>query len=92
MAATFKNVKVYRDNKVISKNVEVNSKDMTIYFDDDVLASGKKGIYTIFAEVATLDSTTDSVQLYLNKSSELVANEVSTNFRVTNKDEATPAV
>ena len=87
LSSTFKKVYVTRDGKTVSKSVELNSKDMTIYFDDDVLASGKKGIYTIFAEVASLDSTTDSVKLYLNKSSELVANEVSTNFRVTNQTE-----
>ena len=89
LSSTFKKVYVTRDGKTVSKSVELNSKDMTIYFDDDVLASGKKGIYTIFAEVASLDSTTDSVKLYLNKSSELVANEVSTNFRVTNQAEET---
>ena len=91
LSSTFKKVYVTRDGKTVSKSVELASKDMTIYFDDDVLASGKKGIYTIFAEVASLDSTTDSVQLYLNKSSELVANEKATNFRVTNQNEEVAA-
>jgi hypothetical protein len=55
---------------------------MIITFDGDELANGKKGIYTIFAEVANLDRPGEYVQLYLNKTSELVANEKSSNFRV----------
>jgi hypothetical protein len=57
---------------------------MTIVFDDDVLASGKKGIYTIMAEVAQLNEVDQSVTLQLKKSTELVANEKSTGFRVNN--------
>ena len=82
MAAVFKNVIVTRDSKTVSKNVELSSKDMVITFDNDELASGKKGIYTIFAEVANLDRPGEDVQLYLNKTSELVAYEKSSNFRV----------
>ena len=87
LASTFKNVQVYRDNKVVSKSVELNSKDLTIYFNDEVLASWKKGIYTIYAEVANLESTDDTVKLYLNKSSEIVADEMKMNFRANVKDE-----
>jgi hypothetical protein len=54
---------------------------MTITFDDDVIESGKKGIYYIMAEVAQLNEVNKSVQLQLRKSSELVANERTTNFR-----------
>ena len=82
LASTFKNVYVTRDSKTVSKRVELDGKTMIIYFDNDELASGKKGIYTIFAEVASLDDPGKSVQLYLNKDSELVANEISSNFRV----------
>jgi hypothetical protein len=39
MAAVLKNVYVTRDGKTVSKRVELGTKDMTIYFDDDVLAS-----------------------------------------------------
>jgi hypothetical protein len=42
LAAALKNVKVYKNNKVVSKRVELTSKDMTIYFDDEVLSNGKK--------------------------------------------------
>jgi hypothetical protein len=86
MAAALKNVYVTKDSKTVSKRVELSSRDMTIYFDDDVIESGKKGIYTIFAEVANLERPGDSVQLYLNKNSELVANEKSSSFRVTYVD------
>ena len=82
LATTLKNVKVYKDNKVVSKNVELASKDMTISFDDEALANGKRGTYTIMAEVAQLENVWDTIQLYLNKDTELVANEQSTNFRV----------
>jgi hypothetical protein len=61
---------------------------MVIYFDDQ-LASGKKGIYTIFAEVASLDRVGDNIQLQLRKNTELVAQEKSTNFRVAYENEAT---
>ncbi|MBQ9553960.1 hypothetical protein IJU97_03230 [bacterium] len=79
---TFKNVYVTRDGKTVSKRVELDGKTMTIYFDDDELASSKKGIYTIFAEVAQLNEVNKAVELYLNKYSELVAYEVTSNFRV----------
>ncbi|MBQ9553953.1 hypothetical protein IJU97_03195 [bacterium] len=82
LSETFKNVQVYRDSKVVSKNVTLDSKDMTIYFDGDELASGKKAVYSIFAEVAQLNEVNESVTLQLKKSTELVANEKSTNFRV----------
>ena len=81
LADTFKNVYVTRDGKTVSKRVELDGKTMTIYFDDDQLSSGKKGVYTIFAEVAQLNEVGKSVQLYLNKYSELVAYEVASNFR-----------
>jgi hypothetical protein len=81
LATTLKNVKVYRDNKVVSKNVEVSSKDMTIYFDDEVLANGKRGTYSIMAEISQLENIGDQIQLYINKDTELVGNEQSTNFR-----------
>ena len=79
---TFKNVYVTRDSKTVSKSVTLDSKEMTIVFDDDVIESGKKGIYTIFAEVAQLNEVNQGVQLQLKKSTELVANEKGTNFRV----------
>jgi hypothetical protein len=64
---------------------------MIIYFDDDILASGKKGVYTIFAEVASLEEPGKAVELYLNKTSELVANEAQTNFRVAYANEMNTA-
>ena len=82
LADTFKNVYVTRDGKTVSKKVELDGKTMTIQFDDDKLASGKKGVYTIFAEVNQLNEVGRSVQLYLNKYTELVAYEVTSNFRV----------
>jgi hypothetical protein len=87
LAATLKNVYVTRDGKTVSKNVELSTREMTIYFDDNQLDSGKKGIYTIFAETASLDRVGDDVKLQLRKSSEFVANEKTTNFRVKINDE-----
>jgi hypothetical protein len=55
---------------------------MTIVFDDNEIESGKKAIYTIFAEVAQLNEVNQGVQLQLKKTTELVANEKGTNFRV----------
>jgi hypothetical protein len=82
LAETFSNVKVYKDSKVVSKSVTLDGKDMTIVFDDDVLASGKKGTYTIMAEVASLNEVNKAVNLELKKTSELVANEKNSGFRV----------
>jgi len=82
LAETFSNVKVYRDSKVVSKSVTLDGKDMTIVFDDDVLASGKRGTYTIMAEVAQLGEVNKAVNLELKKTSELVANEKNSGFRV----------
>jgi hypothetical protein len=59
---------------------------MTIYFDEDILDSGKKAQYTIMAEVAQLNEVNETVTLQLKKSTELVANEKTTNFRVAYKD------
>jgi hypothetical protein len=56
---------------------------MTIYFDDEEIVSGKSNVYTIFTEVAQLNETGKTIQLMLNKESELVANEKTSNFRVT---------
>ncbi len=93
IATLLKNVYVTKDSKTVSKRVDIESKDLIIYFDDDVLASGKRGLYTIYAEVAQLDRVGDDVQLELRKNSELVANEISTNFRVAyaSEMEKTPA-
>jgi hypothetical protein len=55
---------------------------MTIVFDDNEIESGKKAIYTIYAEVAQLNEVNQGVQLQLKKTSELVADEKGTNFRV----------
>ena len=82
IATLLKNVYVTRDSKTISKKVEINGKDLIIYFDNEEIASGKKGLYTIYAEVASLDRVGDTVQLELRKNTELVANEKTTNFRV----------
>ena len=87
LTATIKNVYVTRDGKTVSKNVELSTREMTIYFDDNQLDSGKKGIYTIFAETVSLDRVGDNIKLQLRKSSELVANEKTTNFRVKINDE-----
>ena len=81
LADTFKNVYVTRDSKTVSKNVTLDSKDITIVFDDDVIESGRKGIYTIYAEVAQLTEVNEAVQLKLNKTTDLVAQEKWTNFR-----------
>jgi hypothetical protein len=77
-----KNVYVTRDGKTVSKKVELDGKTMTIYFDNDELASGRRGIYTIFAEVAQLNEVGRYIELFLNKETELVANEINSNFRV----------
>ena len=66
LETTFKNVYVTRDSKTVSKRVELDGKNMTIYFDDEEIVSGKKGIYTIFAEVAQLNEV-NKMYGYLNK-------------------------
>ena len=78
---TFKNVKVYRDSKVVSNNVEVNGKDITISLDKDVIKANRKALYTIRAEVATLERAWDTVQLSLKDSKDIIADEADTNFR-----------
>lgn len=74
-------MRVLRDNKVVSKKVELGNREMVVYF-DDTLASGKKGVYTIMAEIAQLDRVDDKVQFELRKSTELVGYEKNSNFRV----------
>ncbi len=81
LALVLKNVRVLRDNKVVSKKVELGNREMVVYF-DDTLASGKKGVYTIMAEIAQLDRVDDKVQFELRKSTELVGYEKNSNFRV----------
>ena len=78
---TFKNVKVYRDSKVVSNNVEVNGKDVTISLDKDTIKANRKAVYTIRAEVATLERAWDTVQLYFKDAKDIIADEYDTNFR-----------
>ena len=85
LALVLKNVRVLRDNKVVSKKVELGNREMVVYF-DDTLASGKKGVYTIMAEIAQLDRVDDKVQFELRKSTELVGYEKNSNFRVAYSD------
>ena len=89
-ADTFKNVKVYRDSKVVSNNVEVNGKDVTISLDKDVIKANRKAMYTIRAEVASLDKSGDDIQLTIKDSKDIVADEEDTSFRTTIEFEATP--
>ena len=81
IADTFKNIKVYRDSKVVSNNVEINGKDMTVSLDEDIVAANKKAIYTIRAEIATLEEVGKNVQLQLQNTRDIVADEEDTNFR-----------
>jgi hypothetical protein len=85
LALVLKNVRVLRDNKVVSKKVELGNREMVVYF-DDTLASGKKGVYTIMAEIAQLDRVDDKVQFELRKSTELVGYEKNSKFRVAYSD------
>lgn len=80
---TFKNIKVYRDSKVVSNNVEVNGKDITISLDKDPIKANRKAIYTIRAEVATLEDVNKTVQLKLRDEKDIIADEVDTQFRTT---------
>lgn len=80
---TFKNIKVYRDSKVVSNNVEVNGKDITISLDKDPVKANRKAIYTIRAEVATLEDVNKTVQLKLRDEKDVIADEVDTQFRTT---------
>ena len=82
LGEALKNVYVTRDSKTVSSKVELNNKDMIIYFDNEEIVSGRSNVYTIFTEVAQLNETEKTVKLWLNKESDLVANEKSTNFRV----------
>jgi hypothetical protein len=78
-----RNVKVYRDSKVVSSEVKLDSKSMTIVL-NDVIESGRKALYSIEAEITYVDRDKDVYQLYLNKAEDLVAVEQNTNFRTTN--------
>ncbi|MDO4713250.1 MAG: hypothetical protein Q4B28_00915 [bacterium] len=77
----FKNVKVYRDSKVVSNGVEVNGRDVTITLDKDVLKANKRALYTIRAEVANLERVGETVQLTLKNAKDLIADEDDTGFR-----------
>ena len=77
----FKNVKVYRDSKVVSNKVEVNGRDITISLDKDVLKANKRALYTIRAEVANLDRVGETVQLKLANAKDIIADEDDTGFR-----------
>ena len=81
IADTFKNIKVFRDSKVVSNNVEVNGKDLTVTLDKDTITANKKAVYTIRAEVATLEEVWRNVQLQLQNTRDIVADEADTNFR-----------
>lgn len=80
---TFKNVKVYRDSKVVSNTVEVNGKDITVALDKDPVKANRKAIYTIRAEVASLEDVNKTVQLKLRDEKDVIADEVDTHFRTT---------
>ncbi len=82
-ADTFKNVKVYRDSKVVSDKVEVNGKDITVSLGKDVIKANRKAIYTMRAEVATLEDISKTVQLKLKDNKDIIADENDTNFRTT---------
>ena len=77
-----KNVKVMRDNKVVSKSVSMDGRNITITLEDTINA-GKAVVYTVMGEVASLERVGDTVQLELRKDRDLVAYEASTKFRTT---------
>ena len=78
---TFKNIKVYRDSKVVSNNVEINGKDVTISLDEDAIKANRKATYTIRAEVKSLEDTNKTVKLALQNTRDIVADEQDTEFR-----------
>ena len=80
-AGTFKNVKVYRDSKVVSNKVEVNGRDITISLDKDVVKANKRAVYTVRAEIATMERVGQKVQLQLRSANDLIADESDTGFR-----------
>ena len=80
-----KNVKVTRDNKVVSKSISMDGRTMTITLEDTINA-GKSVVYTITAEVASLERIGDTVQFELRKDRDFVAYEASTKFRTSIKD------
>ena len=80
---TFKNVKVYRDSKIVSKNVEVNGKDVTVSLDEDTIKANRKAVYTVRAEVSSLEDVGKTVQLALQNTRDIIADEQDTNFRTT---------
>jgi hypothetical protein len=81
--SNLRNVKVYRDSKVVSSEVTVDSKNLTIVL-NDTIESGRKAIYTIEAEITYVDAASEDYQLSLSKVEDLVAVEKTTNFRTTN--------
>jgi hypothetical protein len=89
-----KDIKVYRDSKVVSKSVEFTKDGIIIYFGGNFIEGGKKANYTVIAEVATMDKEAENVNLFINKKSAVVAQEVATKFRTDNNvgEDALPAV
>ncbi|MDR0860934.1 MAG: hypothetical protein LBO09_08445, partial [Candidatus Peribacteria bacterium] len=82
-------IKVYRDSKEVQSNVEIEKDVITLYFDGDVIEGGKSALYTIAAEVETLDRDGDTLQLYVDAlSTDVTAQETQTKFRVSNTSSA----
>lgn len=75
-------VEVLRDGKVVSTKVTFNGSVMTVALNDTITAA-KKATYTIQAKIASLADGAKSVHLYLNKDTDIVSYETSTNFRAT---------
>ncbi|MCR5412250.1 MAG: hypothetical protein K6E76_04670 [Patescibacteria group bacterium] len=80
---TFKNVKVYRDSKDVSSDIEINGKDITVSLGKDEITANKKAIYTIRAEVANLSEIDKNVQLQIRSIKDIIADESETEFRTT---------
>jgi hypothetical protein len=75
-----KNVRVYRDSKVVSSDVKLDGKNMTIIL-NDTIESARKALYSIEAEITYVDAASETYSLSLSKAEDLVGVEKSTNFR-----------
>jgi hypothetical protein len=78
-----KNIQVLRDGVNVAKKVEIDGRNLTITLNDQ-LNAGKRGVYTVVAEIGNMTDVPSHIQLQLQNLTDVVADEVVTNFRTTN--------
>ena len=72
------NWKLLRDSKEVSSKYTVNGKSLTFAV-NDILESGKSATYKVVAEPTTIEQTTDSYTLSIDKDWDIVVEEIWSN-------------